>query len=376
MPRKKADTQPDQPSFRYQGFDNPNGTVVPDDVFDVLMPNLSEAELRVLLYIIRRTFGFKKNSDAISLTQMVQGITTQGGRVLDSGTGLSRRGVMRGCAGLVEKGVITVEKRLSPQGDNEINTYQLRFRNGAVAADIQDGGVGNEMPYRREAGAPRVGNHVPPQQTEIQQTDIDHSNIRNVSDEIRETSADDGGTGKRPPTGSGSHPEAPRRVVRGRRRSSAMLRDGSIGLTSLAVLVQQQQPPPSGGGAESSRQPAGQAGPRRGRQVIQQDEAYQVILSYMADFSRELNDRAPLPVTTKRAYNLYTRSGLDINAFIQQLYAARAIVKERTASITSQDGATAAGPTKRKAAYYFAVLEDLLGLRVERDGPSSAPAGE
>src|SRR5215212_2621838 len=114
----------------FNGFSSPNGTIVPDEVFDVLMPELSEAELRVLLYIIRRTFGFKKESDAISLSQMVDGVTTRDGRVLDRGTGMSRRGAMNGCAGLVAKGIIDVDRRLSEQGDNEVNIYSLRFRAG------------------------------------------------------------------------------------------------------------------------------------------------------------------------------------------------------------------------------------------------------
>ena len=66
--------------FHYEGFSTPNGTIVPDDVFDLLMPELTESELRVLLYILRRTYGFKKNSDSISLSQMVQGIRTKDGR--------------------------------------------------------------------------------------------------------------------------------------------------------------------------------------------------------------------------------------------------------------------------------------------------------
>lgn len=102
----------------------------------------------------------------------------------------------------------------------------------------------------------------------------------------------------------------------------------------------------------------------RPRRVVQQEEAYQVIQAYVADFARELNDKAPLKASTMRAYNLYKRSGLEHGAFVAQLYAARTIVKERTASIRSRGEDTAAGfPTKNKAAYFFAVLEDLLGLR-------------
>src|SRR5213594_2906619 len=99
--------------FYYEGFSNPNGTIVPDDVFDVLAPQLSEAELRVLLYIVRRTFGFKKGSDDISLKQMVDGITTRDGKVLDRGTGLSKSAAARGVKGLVTKGIVTSKRNRS-----------------------------------------------------------------------------------------------------------------------------------------------------------------------------------------------------------------------------------------------------------------------
>lgn len=53
-----------------------------------------------------------------------------------------------------------------------------------------------------------------------------------------------------------------------------------------------------------------------------------------------------------------------------QLYVARAVVKERAANIRSRGEDSAAGlPMKHKAAYYFAVLEDLLGLRQEIEEP-------
>src|SRR5215210_1514707 len=91
-------------SFYYQGFSSPNGTIVPDDVFDVLLAQISDIELRVLLYIIRRTFGFKKDADNISLKQIVQGITTQDGRVFDRGAGVSKPSAIKAVRGLVDKG--------------------------------------------------------------------------------------------------------------------------------------------------------------------------------------------------------------------------------------------------------------------------------
>jgi hypothetical protein len=148
-----------------------------------------------------------------------------------------------------------------------------------------------------------------------------------------------------------------------------------------AVSETESTPPagtPTTGADQRSpdRPAAGPVAPRRGRprRVPQQDEAYQVIQAYIADFARELNDRAPLRASTTRAYNLYRRSGLDQGTFVGQLYAARAIVKERLASIRSRGADSPAGfPIKHQAGYYFAVLEDLLGLRGEGERPAAGP---
>ncbi len=44
----------------------PTTTPVPDEIFDEWLAVLGHAELRVLLYIVRRTFGFdKRGGDTI-----------------------------------------------------------------------------------------------------------------------------------------------------------------------------------------------------------------------------------------------------------------------------------------------------------------------
>lgn len=124
-----------QPPQTFQGFASPSFTQVPDELFDALMPTLSDCELRVLLYIVRRTFGFKRETDAISLSQMVSGIATRDGKVLDHGTGLSKATVARGLAGLRAKGVILAERNASTQRGDEPTTYRLRFK--AASSDEQ-----------------------------------------------------------------------------------------------------------------------------------------------------------------------------------------------------------------------------------------------
>ena len=92
-------------NLKFEGFISPRYTQVPDEMFDELMAHLSGAELKVLLYIIRRTFGFKKDSDNISLKQICHGIITRDGEVLDHGTGLSLSTVQIALKGLIEKTV-------------------------------------------------------------------------------------------------------------------------------------------------------------------------------------------------------------------------------------------------------------------------------
>ena len=113
---------------KFKGFSRPNTTPTPDEVFDVFMTQLTHAELKVLLYIIRRTFGFKKDTDSISLNQISNGITTKDGRELDRGAGLSKQGAITAVQNLEEKGLIVVGRVKTKDGYNHVNVYKLRFK--------------------------------------------------------------------------------------------------------------------------------------------------------------------------------------------------------------------------------------------------------
>ncbi len=120
MPKKNT-------TATFQGFSAPNYTQVPDELFDDLMTDLSGAELKVLLYIIRRTFGFKKTEDNISLSQMLNGITTRTGDVLDKGTGLSKKTLLVALNTLEAKNIIITERRRSVERGNEPTAYKLNI---------------------------------------------------------------------------------------------------------------------------------------------------------------------------------------------------------------------------------------------------------
>jgi len=155
--------------FVFEGFRYPTYTQVPDEVFDVLMPDLTEAELKCLLYIVRRTFGFRKDSDAIATKQFIEGIVTRDGRLLDRGTGLSSKGVWSGLKGLEEKKIIEVERRLAPDGDYEINVYRLRFLVGEGVTTL-----GSNPYYLRKEPVTTSGSiqHTVEQETVLQETDL------------------------------------------------------------------------------------------------------------------------------------------------------------------------------------------------------------
>jgi phage replication O-like protein O len=132
----------------FPGFQLPKTTPVPDEVFDVLMPQLSGAELKVLLYICRRTFGFKKESDNISLQQIATGITTRDGRVLDRGTGLCLTSITNAVSSLEQKEIIVREKNRSVEKGFEASTYSLKF--AAPISKKSDGGYYKKWRYNKQ----------------------------------------------------------------------------------------------------------------------------------------------------------------------------------------------------------------------------------
>jgi len=89
----------------------PNYTQTPNDLFDHWLPFLKEIELKVLLVILRKTFGWHKTRDKISLSQ------------LESLTGSNQTRVLKAVKSLIEKGVISKEV-IGPIG-KQITYYEL-----------------------------------------------------------------------------------------------------------------------------------------------------------------------------------------------------------------------------------------------------------
>lgn len=117
----------EQNTTKFLGFSEPNYTQIPNIIIDKIMPFLTGNEFKVLTYIARRTLGFHKVQDSISLSQLVSGIK-RNGRVVNYGTRLSKATVARCLNSLEKKGYI-VRVRRSNEARGDLPTgYSLRFR--------------------------------------------------------------------------------------------------------------------------------------------------------------------------------------------------------------------------------------------------------
>jgi len=101
----------------------------------------------------------------------------------------------------------------------------------------------------------------------------------------------------------------------------------------------------------------------RGRPPGSKDERDQ-IADYLSAFARELHDQAPLSSSVSRALKSFHAASVPRERWGDYLYQARSITQQRSASITKwNDDKDRAFPVKKKMAYYFSVLDDLLKLK-------------
>src|SRR5207244_652991 len=80
--------------FHFDGFPEPNTHQTPNLLIDWILGHpetISDAEFRVLSYLSRRTCGFGKEADTVSLNQFIHGISKRSGERLDYGCGVRDR---------------------------------------------------------------------------------------------------------------------------------------------------------------------------------------------------------------------------------------------------------------------------------------------
>ena len=99
-----------QPLMSGFSMPNENWSKLPHEFIN-LLPDLSEAELRVTLYILRHTWGYGEYGQVkrITLDEFEFGRKDKDGNRMDRGCGVQRKAIERGLERAVEHGLITVD---------------------------------------------------------------------------------------------------------------------------------------------------------------------------------------------------------------------------------------------------------------------------
>lgn len=139
--------------FRFEGLESFDGTIFPYALLDRVMANLTGAEFKVLAYIVRRTIGFKRESDTISLDQICSGVKRHDGSSIDGGTGLSKKTAIAALKGLEDKGVIVARKRMSREKGNLPTAFAIRVKDHAALSDGRGYTLAAMAPHMASAGA-------------------------------------------------------------------------------------------------------------------------------------------------------------------------------------------------------------------------------
>lgn len=338
----------DQPRPPFTGFDRPesNWFRMPNSWTDITAGIGSIAELKVVEYILRHTWGYQEYGEKkhITIDEFVHGRRRHDGERMDRGTGLSERAVYDGLRKAVEDGLIEEEVDDSDRGRTR-KSYSLRMRpergegDGKIAGgDLQTLQPGVQSLHPPLQSLPARGADPAPRSEK--ETLERHDSIFEFRKAHHEINASDGNNGPGP-------------GQRAARQDEAADHRSTVPLGELL--------------AERARQadrPQEQPLRRRGRPPGTAEER-EIVTAYLRDWAvAELGDEAPLSSSVTRALAILKGTGLPAVRWPDLLYQARAITKEHSAQITKKPEKSERGfATKNRMPYFLAVLEDVAGLR-------------
>jgi hypothetical protein len=308
--------------WTFGGVDTLNGTQIPDAYFDEVMAPLGPSAFMVLMYIARRTFGFKRYSDQISLDQICHGIVTRDGRRLDYGTGLAKSTVVLALDRLVAFGVIRKQRNDDPQGGQLANTYQIVFKNPGVSSPppLSENRTGAvripDSPPVRGSNTPRPNpGHGPVRDSDTQQT-VETTNSRRQTDRSN-------------------------RKVQVAPPPSPIIVDDSSDSSTITTVAQGNSPPPSA---------------RLTELIASVDQRVTAL-------SDEFGDSAPHASRTRVA-NVQRMACLDDDALVQLLGEAATITRSQAHAITKRgrDGLPVRMPYLLRTLHNLALPDDGVSV--------------
>ncbi len=314
-------------------FARPTTTATPDEIFEEWVHVLSHAELLALLYVVRRTLGFKKDQDSISYTQFLHGIVTREGKVLDRGCGLrSRTTLAAALRRLEERGLIRSSKTQDARGDRATTRYSLWF-------------AGDDDQRAADCAA-----------TEGQATDNDPAT---ASPESRARIV--------PPPCADRTTGSARIVPPVVRRSYPQQTVETTNTTQQTVLSKRKAPTRQPAPLDSTDSTASTGGVTSMATPV---DGPSLVAAAVADLSAEFGDDAPQASRTRVA-NMQRVAGLADGDVLPLLDEAAAIARSQTAAITKRgrDGEIVCMP------YLLATLRDLVDAPHVPDAPLASGAG-
>lgn len=156
-------TKPPEPQT-FSGFDVPrqNWFKMPDDWTDITAEITSLAELKVVEYVLKHTWGYQEYGlkKRISIDEFMQGRRRKDGSRMDKGTGLSKPSVVSGIKSAVQRGLIVEEMDDSDKGRIK-KYYTLRMRRDDDPDDHDDEDDPDQTPPVQEEDDPQERSFTP-----------------------------------------------------------------------------------------------------------------------------------------------------------------------------------------------------------------------
>ncbi len=142
----------------------PNTTQYPNWLMDQAMCLLSGTEWKVLSYIVRHTYGWRKTADAISVSQICDGNgkTDDDGHLVERGTGLSRKTVVTALKVLYDYGGLLIrEERAGREPVYQINLHPKPEQIAWLERRFEDGAEASEQRTRSARASREIAEETP-----------------------------------------------------------------------------------------------------------------------------------------------------------------------------------------------------------------------
>lgn len=286
------------------------------------MIDLGLAELRALLYIFRRTFGFKKFSDDISINQMLEGIVTRDGRRLDYGTGLSKKSLLPALRSLEKKGHIITNRNRSTRRGNESTTYRLNIRNVPTLGE-ESSPRARGSKYTKARGSKYTTQDTDEQDTVKQETDL-NSNRKFLKKEEKR--------------GGGFKSIA-----------SLIQQTSVIAVKTSPSLVEETNPPQADQTTIRDK-----ATPPKPPQTSYKPYGNEKLIETIQAISNEFGDTKHLKENIGQVHNIYKiikKKGLSDTDLVDMMYRVRGITREKEGTFSTS-----------RMAYFFRVFRQEYGI--------------